>query len=209
MADGSPLKRMYLNPVGTPDYDGVFADMARAVKLPGTEVHVTSLKPADGAFTHIEYRSYEAVVSTGIVRAARAAAAEGFDALAVGCFYDTALHEAREVSGDMVVTAPCAASLEIAASLANRFGIIVGRRKWVHQMNAAVRDNGMAERLSGFYPVELGVTGLSDRPRRDRVASHGSREDGRSRKTTPRRSSSDAPWRSGSTTALRRLLAFP
>ncbi len=158
MADGSPLKLMYLNPVGTPDYDAVFADMARDVKLPGTEVHVTSLKPGDGAFTHIEYRSYEAVVSTGIVRAARAAAAEGFDALAIGCFYDTALHDAREVSGDMVVTAPCTASLEIAASLANRFGIIVGRRKWVHQMHATVRDNGMGERLSGFYPVELGVT---------------------------------------------------
>ena len=157
MADDGPLKLMYLNPVGTPDYDGVFADMARNVKLPGTEVHVTSLKPTDGAFTHIEYRSYEAVVSTGIVRAARAAAAEGFDALAIGCFYDTALHDAREVSGDMIVTAPCSASLEIAASLANRFGIIVGRRKWVNRMNATVRDNGMAERLSGFYAVELGV----------------------------------------------------
>ena len=157
MANDAPLKLMYLNPVGTPAYDGVFADMARDVKLPGTEVHVASLKPTDGGFTHIEYRSYEAVVSTGIVRAARAAAAEGFDALAIGCFYDTALHGAREVSGDMVVTAPCSASLEIAASLANRFGIIVGRRKWVHQMNAAVRDNGMAERLSGFYAVELGV----------------------------------------------------
>jgi len=153
MADGSPLKLMYLNPAGTPDYYGVFADMARAVKLPGTDVHVASLKPGDGAFTHIEYRSY--VVSTGIVRAARAAAAEGFDALAIGRFYDPALHDAREVSGDMVVTAPCAASLEIAASLANRFGIIVGPRKWMHQMNATVRDNGMAERLSGFYPVEL------------------------------------------------------
>ena len=158
MADDGPLKLMYLNPVGTPDYDEMFAGMARGVKLPGTEVHVTSLKPVDGAFTHIEYRSYEAVVSTGIVRAARAAAAEGFDALAIGCFYDTALLEAREVSGDMVVTAPCAAALEIAASLANRFGVIVGRRKWVHQMHATVRDNGMADRLSGFYPVELGVT---------------------------------------------------
>ena len=157
MADDGPLKLMYLNPVGTPDYDEMFAGMARGVKLPGTEVHVTSLKPVDGAFTHIEYRSYEAVVSTGIVRAARAAAAEGFDALAIGCFYDTALLDAREVSGAMVVTAPCAAALEIAASLANRFGIIVGRRKWVHQMHATVRDNGMADRLSGFYAVELGV----------------------------------------------------
>ena len=36
-------------------------------------------------------------------------------------------------------------------------GIIVGRRKRVNQMNATVRDNGMAERLSGFYAVEFGV----------------------------------------------------
>ena len=157
IAGAGPRKLMYLNPVGTPDYDQVFADMARRVKLPGTEVHVTSLQPGAGAFTHIEYRSYQAVVSAGIVRAARAAAAAGFDALAIGCFYDTALHDAREVSGDMVVTAPCSASLEIAASLANRFGIIVGRRKWVHQMNATARDNGMVERLSGFYAVDLGV----------------------------------------------------
>ena len=67
MANDGPPKVMYLNPVGTPDYDGVFADVARGVKLPGTEVHVTSLKPADGAFTHIEYRSCEAVVSAGPV----------------------------------------------------------------------------------------------------------------------------------------------
>ena len=53
MANDGPLKVMYLNPVGTPDYDEVFADMARNVKLPDTEVHLTSLKPADGAFTHI------------------------------------------------------------------------------------------------------------------------------------------------------------
>lgn len=157
MSNDRPLKIMYLNPVGTCDYDDVFADMARSVKLPGTEVHVASLKPSDGAFTHIEFRSYETVVSTGIVRAARAASRDGFDALAIGCFYDTALHDAREVSGDMIVTAPCHSSLEIAASLANRFGIIVGRRKWVNQMNATVRDNGMEDRLSGWYHVELGV----------------------------------------------------
>ena len=157
MTTTEPLRIMYLSPVGCPEYDDVFADMAREYKRPGTEVHVTSLKKSDGAFTHIEYRSYETVVSTGIVRAARAAGKAGFDALAIGCFYDTALYDAREVSGEMIVTAPCASSLDIAASLANRFGIIVGRRKWVEQMNRTVRDAGMAERLSGFYHVGLGV----------------------------------------------------
>lgn len=150
-------KIMYLNPVGTSSHDQTFADMAKTYKLPDTEVHITSLAPEHGAFTHIEYRSYEAIVTSGIIRATRAAAREGFDALAIGCFYDTALHDAREISGEMIVTAPCVASVEIATSLANRFGIIVGRRKWVNQMNATVTEIGQSEKLSGFYHVELGV----------------------------------------------------
>ena len=45
------------SPVGTGDHDTVFADMARAHRLPGTEVHVTCMPDTDGRLTHIEYRS--------------------------------------------------------------------------------------------------------------------------------------------------------
>lgn len=153
-----PLKIMYFSPVaGDAAHDEIFAAMAREHKLPDTEVHIASLPASEGGFTHIEFRSYEAMVTRGIIRAVRAAAKEGFDAFAIGCFYDTALHDAREISGDMIVTAPCVASCEIAASLANRFGVIVGRRKWVNQMHATVREHGHERRLSGFYHVELGV----------------------------------------------------
>jgi allantoin racemase len=153
-----PLRIMFHNPVGWDRYDGLFADAIAAHKAPGVEVHVTSLPPDEGAFTHIEYRAYEGRVTAGIVRAARAAAREGFDAFVIGCFYDTGLHEAREVSGDMIVTAPCQAACEIATSLSNRFGVIVGRRKWVAQMQSTVHEYGHAARLAGFYHVELGVT---------------------------------------------------
>ncbi len=81
-----PLKIMYLSPVGMSAHDQIFADMAREHKLPQTEVHVTSLPPSIGGFTHIEFRAYEAMVTQGIIRAVRAAAREGFDALAIGCF---------------------------------------------------------------------------------------------------------------------------
>lgn len=157
MAKDKPLKVMYINPVGIADWDGIFADMVGNYKLPGTEVHVVSLPASTGGFTHIEFRSYEAMVMAGTLRAVRAAAREGFDAVAIGCFYDTGLAEAREISEGMIVTAPCQSSCEIASTLANRFGIIVGRRKWVHQMHATVREQGYGERLSGFYHVELGV----------------------------------------------------
>jgi len=153
------VRIMYLNPVGhSASYDPVFAEMAAQYKLPDTEVQVTSLPDSIGRFTHIEYRSYEAMVTAGILRATRAAAREDFDALAIGCFYDTALPEAREVSGRMIVTAPCAASCEIAVSLSNRFGVIVGRRKWVDQMQSTVHSLGYRDRLAGFRHVELGVT---------------------------------------------------
>lgn len=158
MTGTPPLKVMYLSPVANRGADDeIFAAMAREYKLPGTEVHLTSLPDGDGCFTHIEYRSYEAIVTRGIIRAARAAAREGFDAFVIGCFYDTALHDAREISGQMIVTAPCMASCEIAASLSNRFGVIVGRRKWVNQMEGVVREHGHGHRLTGFYHVELGV----------------------------------------------------
>jgi len=157
---------MYLRPVGTAAFDELFADMVRSYKNPDTEVHITSLKESDGGFTHIEYRAYEAVVSSGIVRGTRVASLEGFDAFALSCFYDTALHDAREVSGAMTVTAPCIASVEIACSLANRFGVIVGRRKWVNQMTATIRAYGRSERLSGFYHVELGVNDFQVNPER-------------------------------------------
>ena len=153
-----PIKIMYLNPVADdPAVDQIFADMARDHKLPGTEVHVTALPRAQYGFSHIEFRTYEALVTRGIMRAVRTASREGFDALAIGCFYDTAWHDAREISGEMIITAPCNASCEIAASLSNRFGIIVGRRKWVSQMRRNVVEYGHEERLAGFYDVGLGV----------------------------------------------------
>ena len=153
-----PIKIMYLNPVADhEDVDQIFADMARDHKLPGTEVHVTALPREHYGFSHIEFRTYEALVTRGIMRAVRTAAEEGFDALAIGCFYDTAMHDAREISGDMIITAPCNSSCEIAASLSNRFGIIIGRRKWLNQMKRNVVEYGHEERLAGFYDVGLGV----------------------------------------------------
>lgn len=151
-------KVMFLNPLASSSgTDEIFADMAKSSKLAGTEVHVTSLPPSIGGFTHIEFRTYESIVTAGIIRAVRQASDEGFDAFVIGCFYDTALHDAREISGAMMVTGPCVSACEIAASLSNRFGIIVGRRKWISQMHANVREIGHDHRLSGFYPVDMGV----------------------------------------------------
>ena len=153
----TPIKVMFLNPVATNAYDQFFADVAQQHKYPNTEVHVTSLNTSLGPITNLEYRTYEAIVTADIIRATHQAAQEGFDALAIGCFYDTALHDAREISGEMIVTAPCHASVEIALTLANNFSVIVGQRKWVNQMERTIHEYGYGDKLRSFRDVELNV----------------------------------------------------
>ena len=84
--NNKPLKIMYLSPVGVDSLDGLFAEMVKDSKDPDTEVHITSLKEDNGSFSHIEFRSYEAMATSGIINATVSAAKEGFDALAIGCF---------------------------------------------------------------------------------------------------------------------------
>ena len=86
------LKIMYLSPVAVDDYDELFGESFKEYKEPGTEVHVTSLNANRGQFSHVEFRSFEAMATPGIISATICAAKEGFDALVIGCFYDTALH---------------------------------------------------------------------------------------------------------------------
>jgi allantoin racemase len=153
----TPIKIMFLNPLGIDSYDQFFVDMARVYRYPSTEVHVTSLNPSAGLMTNLEYRTYEAIVTADIIRATHQAAHEGFDAMIIGCFYDTAFHDAREISGSMVVVAPCHASIKVALTLANNFSVIVGQYKWVNQMQSNVYEYGYGEKLMSFRDVDMNV----------------------------------------------------
>lgn len=153
------IKVMYLNPVGMSAYDQVFADMARDFKYPGTEVHIASLNPDSVApeMNNLEYRAYESMIVADTVRAARQAARMGLDAMAIGCFYDPALLDAREISGDTLIVGPCQASITAALNVANNFSIVIGRTKWEDQMKQTVHEYGHGGQLASFESVELRV----------------------------------------------------
>ncbi|MBC7378330.1 MAG: hydantoin racemase [Burkholderiaceae bacterium] len=146
----------WLNPVGFDAYDAPIGDLLARIKQPGTRVETVSfdmpLTP-----THLEYRSYEALMTQRIVECARDCGKTGIDAMVIGCFYDPALEEAREISGACVVTAPCIASLSVVTQLANKFSVIVGRHKWIEQMSDRVRRYGFQDRLASFRSLEMGV----------------------------------------------------
>lgn len=150
---------MYLNPIGTAAYDQVFADMARKFKFPDTEVHIASLNPQTVApgMTNLEYRAYESLIIADTVKAAIQAARDEFDAIAIGCFYDPALHDAREVSGETLVVGPCQASVTTALNVANNFSIIIGRTKWADQMKQTVSEYGYRDKLASFESADFRV----------------------------------------------------
>ena len=159
MAINMNIKVMYLNPVSDSSDDQVFADMVAEYKYPGTAAAVASLNPrtVPATMNHLEYRAYESLIVSDTVKAARQASKHGYDALVIGCFYDPALHDAREICGDTIVVAPCQASIVTALNLANNFSILIGRTKWEDQMRQTVYDYGYRDQLASFQAVDLGV----------------------------------------------------
>lgn len=148
------MKILWINPVGSPDFDIVIGEILKSSANSGTEVDIVSL-PEDRP-KHLEYHAYEGLVTGDIVRLVYHFSGE-YDGIVIGCFYDVALREAREVSRKAVVTAPCQSSLVFASHLSNTFSVLVGRRKWVPKMEENVRTYGYGGSLASMRPLELGV----------------------------------------------------
>lgn len=174
MAIGTRIKVLYLNPLGTNAYNQIFADMAHKYKYPGTAVDVASLNPATvpPTLTNLEYRAYEALIVADTLKAVRQASRENYDAVIIGCFYDPALADAREIAGDTIVVAPCQAASALAMNIANNFGIIIGAEKWADQMRETVYGYGYQHKLASFQSVGLHVEDFHKDPEttRERIA---------------------------------------
>ena len=156
----TPLKLLWINAVTTTAYNEVFANMIKSVKLPNAEVHIASLILPGINLTNLEWRAFEAAIFNPVVHIARFAGTNGYDGYCIPCFYDTALDEAREVSNETIVSAPCEASLKAITGLCNRFSVVIGVDKWKVQMEDRIRHYGYGNRLVSFITLGLHVDDL-------------------------------------------------
>lgn len=148
------MRILYINPVGSPQFDKGMKEVLQRSASKETQVDVTSLERGP---RHVEYMYYEGLVMADVMHAVRGAEKDGYDAVVLGCFYDLALQEAREISRRMVITAPAESCMLNACSLGDKFSIVVGRRKWVPQMMGTVVRYGLRDRLASFKNLDLGV----------------------------------------------------
>lgn len=162
-----PVRILWINPVGFSAYDQPMADVIAQIKQPSTTVELVSLH-TDTSPDNLEYRTFESTIIRETVELARYAAVNRFDGAVIGCFYDPALPDAREISGDTVVVAPCEASLRVATRISNHFSVIVGQKFWIEQMTARVREYGCEDRLASMRSIDCPVCQMQVDPQRTR-----------------------------------------
>jgi len=145
---------LWIDPVGHDDFSGDIQSILQEAGRDDTSVDVTAL---DRGPHHVEYHYYEALVTPDVLHLVKQAKNEGYDATVIGCFYDLALEEAREVSDSMSMAAPAEATTHLATMFGDMFSIVVGRQKWVPQMRDRVRQYGFDDQLSSLRTADLGV----------------------------------------------------
>ena len=155
----SKTKILWINPINVDSYDQPIADYIEGIRAENSEVEIVSFQ-SDTPLNNLEYRTFEALTVGDTVRASRYAAEAGFDAAVIGCFYDPALEDAREISGDSIVVAPCQASIQVAANLANNFSVIIGQEKWRAQMSERIHGYGYGSRLASMRSIDIAVSEL-------------------------------------------------
>jgi allantoin racemase len=164
---------LWVNPVGTGDFDAETQELIEAVQAPH---HRALVRHLPGGPPHLEYHLYEHEALGPMLELMREAEADGAAAAIIGCFYDGGLREARELLR-MPVVGMGEASVLLASTLGHRFSIIVGRRKWIPKMSDNVVLCGIERRLASFRSVDMGIPKVLADPERflDRVIEEGRR----------------------------------
>lgn len=129
------------------------------VKRPDTELEVAQVDEAPKAINS----SYdEAFAVAPLVRAVEKAVRKGVDAIVLACFCDVGVEAAREIASVPVIAME-EATLALALTLGNRFGIITELKPRVAMKELHVRRAGLLDRLASIRPTGLSVSELAER----------------------------------------------
>ena len=145
-----------------PSYAAMLQEHAERVCSPGTTVEVHGVRPGsypDGLnpieATRFPWSNH--VLATQVAYNAVRAEREGFDAVAISCFFDPGLREARSMV-DIPVVSMCETALLIGTSLGGRFGLIGLQTEQNFALRELAARYGATERVVATLPIEPPVT---------------------------------------------------
>lgn len=144
------MKLLLINPNTTVAVTEKVLGVARQMVEPGTE-----LVGATGRFgaAYVASRSAYAIAGHAALDAwAQASELHDFDAVLLACFGDPGLDGLRELC-DVPVIGMADASIQLAASLGKRFGIVTGGERWGPMLRDFVASRGLLNRLASIQTV--------------------------------------------------------
>src|SRR5258708_10605425 len=162
------MRICFLNPFGTPDYDAIITRTLAPSLRPGTDVVVRHL--ADSP-RNIDYYVPKHLVEVEVLKAVLAAEREGFDAVVIGCCYDPALTQARELVSIPVI-GPLEASVLLARPFGHRFSVLTDHRKAVPELEDRVRLYGLEANCRPVRAIDWYVADMIGAPATLAIALH-------------------------------------
>jgi allantoin racemase len=150
----------FLNPFGTDAYDELISRTLTPSLRDGTEVQIRHLT---GCPRNIDYYVPKHLVEVEVLRAVAEADRDGFDALVIGCCYDPALTQARELT-DMPVVGPLEASVALARLFGHRFAVVTDHHKAVPELEDRIRLYGLEPNCRSVSAIDWFVDDMIGDP---------------------------------------------
>ena len=151
---------LFLNPFGTSRFDELVHSTLTPYLRADTEVEIRHLT---GCPRNIDYYVPKHLVEVEVLRAVADADREGFDAFVIGCCYDPALTQARELT-DMPVVGPLEASVLLARLFGHRFSVVTDHRKAVPELEDRVRLYGVEPNCRSVRAIDWYVENMVEDP---------------------------------------------
>lgn len=144
-----------------PLYRRTLVEHAARVADPGTTVTVHGLRPGTYGkdfvpIDAIRHRYLEMLNENQIVEAALTAERAGYDAVALGCFYDPGLRAARSLV-DIPVVGLSETCMLVACSLGQKFALVALNRDQQVQHEELARSYGLERRLAATVAMEPAI----------------------------------------------------
>jgi allantoin racemase len=146
----------FLNPFGTDSYDELIDATLRPALHGATEVEIRHLSHAP---RNIDYYAPKHLAETEIMMAAVEAERDGFDAFVIGCCYDPALTQCRELV-NIPVVGPLEASVLLSRLFGHSFAVVTDHRKAVPELRDRVRLYGLENNCRAVDAIDWFVTDM-------------------------------------------------
>jgi allantoin racemase len=159
----------FINPFGTPAYDGLITETLNAYAAQGTELTISHLQ---GCPLDIDYYYNKHLMETALFEHVMQSEEAGYDAVVVGCCYDPGVRVARELV-DIPVVGPLEASMQMAAYFGHSYVVLTDHHKAVPYLEDLVRVSGLGGNCKGVRCIDWWVKDMihdTDTVARDTIA---------------------------------------